>query len=217
MALDNTLNEPQRRSSAQESTVQYLFGAADTAPPGASTPTGRATGRRSFASPGAGVPFGTASDLEEAQAAVATAHSEGNVPAAPEPPFKTDATARLPPRSSLPSAPPVACADADAGALQEALAIVARMNLPELRAALRARGLNPAGGLDTLASRLSEFLRGAPSDAPPFVPVSNGMEFPDKVPDAGGAPRTSMSKGKAKVIGSAGAGGGIDSVGALIG
>ena len=208
-------NEPQRRSSAVDTHVQYLFAAGDRdAPVSSPGGTGRPTGRKSFSTAqGGSVPFGTVRDLEDAEAKMAAAHLSG-LPAAPTAPFSTDAAVRLPPRSSLPSAPPVAAADADSGALEDALSVVSKMSLPELREALRSRGLNPAGGHEALTSRLSDYLRGAPPDAPPFVAMQNsGMDFPQPGEKNAPGPRTSQSRGKGRVSGHSHA---ADQIGTLL-
>jgi hypothetical protein len=198
------LNEPQRRSSAADSNVHYLLsGAGERDAPASPGGAARQTGRKSFSTAhGGSVPFGTVSDLRDAEAKMAAAHLSG-LPCAPKAPFSTDAAVRLPPRSSLPSAPPVAAADADSGALEDALSVVSKMTLPELREALRSRGLNPAGGHEALTSRLSDYLRGAPPDAPPFVAMQNsGMDFPQPgEKNATTVPRTSQSRGKGRVSG----------------
>ena len=212
------LNEPQRRSSAADSHVMYLFAAGERdAPASPGAPGGRPTGRKSFSSAPAAAPFGTSRDLEDAEAKMAAAHLSG-LPSAPAAPFSTDAAVRLPPRSSLPSAPPVAAADADSGALEDAVSVVAKMSLPELREALRARGLNPAGGHEALTGRLCDYLRGAPPDAPPCVPVQNsGMDFPQPGEKNAPAPRASQSRGRASVPGMSASGGGRDQVASLLG
>ena len=90
--------------------------------------------------------------------------------------------------------------------------------LPELREALRARGLSPAGGLEVLANRLGDCVRGLPSDAPPFVAVNDsGMDWP-KADEPPISARISApgSKGRANVIGGAAAGGGTDSMRSLL-
>lgn len=98
-------------------------------------------------------------------------------------------------------------------ALAAQLAHVGRMSLHELREALRAAGISPAGSLVTLQGRLSQKLQGHSCDAPPFV-ASIAMASSGAASEPAKAARRGSER--AHVVGADAAGGGPSTVGSTM-
>jgi hypothetical protein len=151
---------------------------------------GRPQGIRCSQTQANGLPFATEADAPASRLSAPT-------PASPAPYFTE---ARL-------SAPGTPSSDA---AQQMRISAVSKMSVPELRLALRVRGLSPAGGSEALRTRLTEHLEGMPPDVV-FAPSALcRMDRPSTAP---AAPTPSR---RAATIGSDSAGGGRDSLRGLL-
>jgi hypothetical protein len=213
----------------QDTHVNYIFGAAERDGPPGPAPLNTPKVRKSCSSRPVGLqlPFGSEQDVpapspggprvsgSAAAPAVALPSPDGRSPLRGGfvVPFKTDATAHFPQRAEqLPSAPPAP----PSAQTPIVLSHVAKMSLPELREALRARGLSPAGGLTALQERLTAALKGLPADTPEFVPQDSGIDWPsaDEV-DAGSRP--TQARRSIRISATAGTGGGHSSLGYTLG
>jgi len=175
--------EPLAEVHSRDVHVGYLLGRPDKDAPGGN----EARRSRPSLSVHGATPFGTELDVEAAvRPAVA--------PPSP-PPF------RIEPRGSFAQQP--------ADNLGARLASVSKMSVAEMRVALRARGLSPAGGGEVLQARLTESLQGQPGDVVFAPQESCSMERPSFP----GPPPPSR---RAATIGGASAGGGKDSMRSIV-
>jgi hypothetical protein len=209
--------------------VNYIFGAAERDGPAGPAPINTPRVRKSMTRPSpVALPFGSEKDMPSpgAGAGAASPGFGGGAATTPggrhgstprtvglTPPFKSDATAHFPSRAEgLPSAPPAPPGETVA----ITLASVAKMSLPDLREALRARGLSPAGGLTALQERMTDFLKGLPSDTPAFVPVDSGMDWPS-ADDVDAGSRPTQARRSIRISATSGTGGGNSSLGYILG
>jgi hypothetical protein len=207
--------------------VNYIFGAAERDGPAGPAPINTPRVRKSMTRPAAVVlPYGSEKDIPSPghgagavspSATTPIGGRHGSTPRASATlttPYKSDASAQFPSRADgLPSAPPAPPGEAVAIELSS----VAKMSLPDLREALRARGQSPAGGLAALQERLTDFLKGLPSDTPAFVPTDSGMDWPSANEEDAGSKPKSQARRSIRISASAGTGGGNSSLGYILG